>query len=272
MRKYKFIVWSLLEGSVIGIFEHELKFDWGTKELQKVRTEARKAASIDLVPYTEIQDPFENRILYTKKHNRLVQIVEANRYAAGDYLKDPITLMYDTIKLNTAKARTSQAHSKERSRRRHQAARIVKQLTLDGEEVTTQNARAFIESRKAKIKAARQEEREAWKVYDAIDLRTAATIEKHEKEIAALKIFIHSTGGDLPKTNTYTAREAARKMQAAKPLPTAAPAPQTAPQTAPAAPEEPKGAFFDPAKYQLIDSQNPAPSAGGMNPEDCDFI
>lgn len=272
MRKYKFIVWSLLEGNVIGIFEKQLEFDWGTKEMQKVRMEARKAASIDLVPFTEIQDPFENRILYTKKHNRLVQIVESNRYAAGDYLKDPITLMYDTIKLNTAKARTAQAHSKERSRRRHQAARIVKQLTLDGEEVTTLNAKAFIESRKAKIKAARQEEREAWKIYDAVDLRTAATIEKHEKDIAALKIFIHSTGGEIPKTNTYTAREAARKTKPGAPAQIAAPA-TTAPQNAPTAPEaatapeEPKGAFFDPAKYQL----NPTPSAG-MNPDECDFI
>lgn len=224
-----------------------------------IRQEARKAAGMQADPYSTILDHFGNRIFYNRKIDRMVQLIPEDKYLTNAYTVDPLEILDNQTARNAIKA----GKQKQSTRERYRAERSADNLTIKGEKITDINASFYLDEISAEYKKLKQKDADAWKDY----LKKAKAREKELKELAeqkeSLESYMKVRQLKANKTNTYTAREAARKMQAAKSIPTAAPTPQNTP----AAPEEPKGAFFDPAKYQI----SPTPSAG-MNPDDCDFI
>lgn len=288
MASHTYVIYNLASHTVINTVKSTAVSD----KALAIRTNARNAAGIGIEKSPVVWDKYGNEIIYTKKKNIAVHIIDDDKLAAGNYEKDPIGLLYDPARLAASRTRDqAKAHKGERIRQQHHAARIAEKIKLDGLKdddgalitVTTLNAKDLREQVRTKISRLKQERYTAFVNYERMADKKAAEIAEQERQRDALTAYIRLY---LPKPKknedpeTYTADSAAqtatRRRKKAEPIPGCAEAfnPATgkfgavyAPGEGPEPEPEPKGAFFDPAKYQM----NPAPAAE-MDPDECDFI
>jgi hypothetical protein len=170
-----------------------------------IRQDARKMAGISMVPYTAIRDAYGNPILYTRKKDVLIHIIERPLYNAGDYERDPCSLILDQARRNAAAARKT----RERSRKRQQARRTERPLEIEGMPVTTANVGEMLNAVKAQIKDAKLRGEQIGREYDkAMDL-IDAELGTLEKQKVALNEFKRTFGKTAPTPQVYTAQNAA---------------------------------------------------------------
>lgn len=245
-------------------------FEFGEASATSRRTNARKFADMLWCNFSQAWDKYDNEILYTRKDARFVYIVDNAKLADGAYERDPVAILDDPAALAAAKARYKTRPKRgERYTKENHAARIAEALQiegLDGKTVTPLNAPELRKEVRKAMSDIKREQTELWEQYLKDSAALAKRLDEKTRQRDALNEYIRRNPYKEEEADTYTAQEAAKTTRRKSLIQTAAPAPQNAP-TASAAQEEPKGAFFDPAKYQM----SPTPSAG-MNPDECDFI
>jgi hypothetical protein len=243
MKTHTFIICDISKKAVI----KQVNFKEPTISKAHLRTEARKAAGFVTASFTLIWDEFGNDIMYNRKSNGFVYVVDEARLAAGDYLRNPLSILDNPAALAAARTRNkSRIKRGERPGKNYHADRTAEALKihgLNGETVTTANCHDLRDYVRRQISEIRREQTILWERAnnDAAKLAEREAELVRQREALTAYIRLHNPGKEA-KVRTFTAD-----------------------QITLATPENLKA--YAPPTEELAHTQ-----VEEISPEDCDFI
>lgn len=208
MSTYTFIIYDLANRRQI----KQVKFPYTGQSGITIRSEARKAAGFHWCPFSQVWDRYGNEILYTRKNNGFVYIVEDTRLRDGAYEPDPISAILDNpAALAAARSKNRAKPEKgQRIRQQHHAERIAEHIKIngiDGVTLTPRNAPEIRDQIRRELTQLKKDQSRLWDQYEKDAAAKAAQIAAKAAQRDAITAYIRRYPSDSTP-QTYTAQHA----------------------------------------------------------------